>query len=381
MRSHLPALNTRVLTVFLLVALPVLLIGAAVVISIGQARLRGEQTVRLAQMAEYTAGAIDAYVFRRILDGALLGRVPDIRRAAAAGNSQPFDAAKVKEEDRQWQADSVAVAGRSGILSAPASQFLADLVRNDSVYREVLVTDLRGRLVAASNVTSDYFQADEPWWVNAFDNGRGRVAVTDVRRDESARIYAFDIAVPVLAPNGTDLAGIMKIVADSREMLTGIAGLELGASSEAMLVRPNGSIVFSRRPHAESDRFFAAELLRQRLDDLAARHESAGTMTLEAKNSEGDDRVVAIAPSQLAQSYPELSWLVALSMNREELRAPFRSLLAYLILVFALTGIAVLAIALWVSQRLAAPSMDPAYDMHLVEHPLLPRMEDTGRQS
>jgi len=381
MRSHLPAFNTRVLTVFLLVALPVLLIGAAIVIGIGQVRLRDTQTVRLGQMAEYTAGAVDAYVFRRILDAALLGRVPDIRRAAAAGNTQPFDAEKVKELDKQWQADGPGTASRTGILTVPASQFLNDLVRNDSVYREVLVTDLRGRLVAASNVTSDYLQSDEAWWINAFDNGRGRVAVTDVRRDESAHVYAFEIAVPVLSPNGTDLAGIMKIVADSREMLTGIAGIELGSTSEALLLRPNGSIVFSRRPHAETDRFFASELLRQKLDERAARHEPPGTLTLDAQKPDGTDRIVAVAPSQLAQSYPELSWMVALSIDRDELRAPFRSLLAYLILVFALTGVAVLAIALWVSQRLAAPTLDPAYDMHLVEHPMISRMGDAERQA
>lgn len=381
MRSHLPAFNTRVLTVFLVVALPVLLIGAAIVIGIGQVRLRDAQSRELAQMAEYTAGAVDAYVFRRILDASLLARVPDVRRAAADGNAKSFDLQRVQEMDRQWQKDGADSAAQSGILATPASVFLADLVSNDSVYREVLVTDLKGRLVAASNITSDYYQADEQWWRNAFDNGRGRVGVTDVERDQSANVYAFEIAVPVYAPGRNELAGIMKVVADSREMLAGIAGLELGATSEAVLIRPDGSIVFRRRPHTDTDRFFAAELLRQRLDERAARQEPAGPMTLVAKTPEGTERVVALAPSQLAQSYPELPWMVALSIDRDELRAPFQSLLAYLILVFALTGVAVLAIALWVSQRLAAPVTDPAVDMHLVDHPALPRMETGGPQA
>ena len=73
--------------------------------------------------------------------------------------------------------------------------------------------------------------------------------------------------MPVPAPSGEDLAGVMKIVADSREMLVGIAGLELGTSGEAMLVRPDGSIVFSRRAYDPKTRFFAAELLRQRLEE------------------------------------------------------------------------------------------------------------------
>jgi hypothetical protein len=377
MRPQLPAINARVLTIILLVALPVLVVGAAIVISSGQSRLRDTQSVRLAQIAEYTAGAVDAYVFRRILDASLLGRVPDVRRAAAGGNGAPFDAARAKETDAKWQADRKTVSTASGILANPASEFLADLIKQDSVYREILVTDRHGRLVAASNVTSDYMQADEDWWIRSFDEGRGRVSVSDVRRDDSAQVYAFDIAVPVHAPGTDDLAGIMKIVADSRELLAGVTGLELGDDSEALLVRPDGSIVFSRSTYREGDRFFASELLRQRLDDLEAKREAVRPLTLEARR-EGDEgrRLVAIAPSQLSRSYPDLPWFVAISIQRDEALAPFRSLVWYLIVVFAVTALAVLGIALWFSLRLAAPVGDPDYDLNLVEHPRLPRMED-----
>ncbi len=374
MPSRFARLNSRVLTVILLVALPVLVAGAALVINIGQDRLRQAEGARLVQMAEYTAAAVDAYVYRRILDAAILGRVPEVRRAAAAGNDLPFDPARVRELDQAWSKDGTGTAARLGLLTSPASQFLADLVKNDSVYREVLVTDRHGRLVAASNLTSDYDQADEAWWTKAFDNGRGHVSVTDVSRDESAHVYAFEIAVPVLKPGVDELAGVMKIVADSREMLVGIAGLELGATSEAMLLRPDGSIVFRRRPHAEGDRYFASQQLQQRLEERASRKEAPGPMLYEAPASEGGRRLVAVAPSQLSQSFPELSWLMALSVDADELRAPFRSLVWYLILVVVLTGLAVLAIALWLSLRLAAPAIDPDYDMHLVEHARIPRM-------
>ena len=368
MPSRFARLNSRAFTSILVVALPVLIAGAALVISIGQNRLRRTEAVRMGQVAEYSAAAVDAYVFRRILDSALLGRVPEVRRTAAAANDQPYDAARVAEIEKEWQQDKAATAAKTGVLASSASQFLADLVKNDSVYREVLVTDRRGRLVAASNLTSDYYQADEAWWINAFDGGRGRVSVTDVRRDESAHVYAFEIAVPVTKPGDTELAGIMKIVADSREMLAGIAGLEVGSTGEAMLVRPDGSIVFSRRSYSEGDKFFASDLLRQRLEEAAARKEAPGPMTFEAQDASGERRLIAIAPSQLVQSYPELSWLTALSIDIDELNAPFQSLVAYLVLVVVLTGCAVLAIALWLSLRLSAPSIDPASDLHLVEH-------------
>jgi hypothetical protein len=374
MRTRFPAINTRVLTAVLLVSIPVLLVGVALVLSIGQARLYDTESTRLAQNAEYTAATVDAYVFRRILDAAVLGRVPDVRHAAATGSQAAFDQAAVTSMDRQWEADRAATAAKSGLLQTPASQFLADIVGHDPIYREILVTDRQGRLVAASNVTSDYFQGDEDWWKQSFDQGRGRIVVSDVRRDQSAGVYAFDIAVPVPAPTGEQLAGVMKIVADSREMLVGIAGLDLGRTGEAMLVRPDGSIVFSRRSYDPKDRFFASELLRQHLEERQQQKQEPGPLTFTAGSDAGATRLVAIAPGQITRSYPSLNWLVALSVDSDEVTAPFRSLVWYLVIVFALTAIAVLAIALWLSLRLAAPALDPAVDMHLVEH--APHLED-----
>lgn len=368
MRSRLPSFDSRVLTSVLLVALPVLLVGAAIVLSVGQSRLGERHMARLAQEAEYTAATVDAYVFRRILDAAMLGRVPDVRRAAAVGNGIAFDAAATQAADQAWQANQAGESEHSGLLRSPASQFLADIVGHDSIYREVLVTDRHGRLVAASNVTSDFFQADEDWWIQAFDSGRGRVVVSDVRRDPSAGVYAFDIAVPVPAPDSDELAGVMKIVADSREMLVGIAGLELGDTGEAMLVRRDGSIVFSRRPYNPESRFFGADLLQERLGRQQAQRQEPVPITFSARAADGDDRLVAVAPGQLSRSYPGLDWMVALSVDRDEVLSPFRSLVWYLVVVFALTGVAVLAIALWLSLRLRAPTLDPDTDMHLVEH-------------
>jgi hypothetical protein len=373
MRYQHPALNTRVLTAVLVVGLPVLAIGIAAVLAIGQNRLKNAEAARLERIAEYVAGSVDAYFFRSILDTAVLARVPVVRLAAQEGSARPFDRATALELDREWQRDGPATAARTRLLESEAAQFLADLRQHDPVFREVLLTDRYGRLVAASNITSDYFQADESWWYDAFDQGRGRVQVTDVRRDESVGVYAFEVAMPVPSSTG-EIVGVMKIVADSREMLADVAGLELGDTAEATLVRSDGSIVFSRRPHAPGDRFFAADLMRQQLDARAQR-KATGALRFEAGAEDGAHRLVVLAQSQLRQTYPDLDWYVALSVAEREMLAPFRSLTWYLMIAFALTAIAVLAIALWFSLRLAAPAIDPATDLHLVEHPAIRRLD------
>jgi Cache domain len=374
MPSGFPSINRRVLTVLLIVALPILALGARYVVEIGQSRVREAESVQLAQVAEHIASTADAYVFRRIVDAAVLARAPEIRRAAAEGSRQAVDQKQIDAIDRKWQQEHRVPPSLSGLLTNAASRFVTDVAKQDALYREILVTDRHGRLVAASQVTSDYYQADEGWWTQALDDGsRGRITVSDVRLDESAGVYAFDIAVPVAAPDGDELVGIMKIVASSQEMLAGIGNLEIGTTGQATLIRQDGSIVYSRQAVQPGARFFGADLVRERL--AAAGDDPQARIYFQARAGDDTDRVVAVARSQLYRTFPNLSWLVVVSMAESELLEPFRPMVWSLLGVIALTAIAVLAVALWASMRLARPGLDPALDLHLVEHPKVPRIE------
>lgn len=383
MAFHLrhPYFNYRVLTVLTVVALPLVAVGAVIVLGVGQSQLRTAFGLQLSQVAEHTAAAVDAYLFRRILDVSMMGRVPTLRQAAAAGSGAPFDADRVRQMDREWQAARAVPAALASVMTNDATAFLRDTTRHDPIYREILLTDRFGRLVAASNVTSDYYQADEDWWREAFDDGeQGRVSLTDVRWDESARVYALEIAVPVAEPSSDRLAGVLKVVADIREMLASVAGVEVGQSGEAVLIRPDGSIVFSRRGVDPDARFFAAALLGERLE-AAKKASPQFRLSLTANADDGTRHMVGVAPSQLGTSYPALTWMVAVSQSEDELFAPVRTQVQNLLLVIGLTVIAVLILALWFSMRLSAPPADVG--MHLVEHPKVHRIaeeeEETAR--
>ena len=368
------SINRRVLTVALIVALPILALGACYAVETGHTRVRDAEVARLGQVADHIASSADAYVFRRIVDAAVIARVPEIRRAAAEGTRQPIDTKQIAAFDEQWQKDRKVPAALAGILSNAAARFLSDVAKQDQLYREILVADRHGRLVAASAVTTDYNQADEGWFTQALDDGRrGRITVSDVRRDESADVYAFDISVPVSDPESDELAGIMKIVASSQEMLQGIGGLQLGSTGQVMLIRQDGSIVFSRQAVAPGARFFGADMLKERL--AASDNDPQARISFRSRSSDGTDRVVAVARSRLHESFPNLSWLVAVSMQESELVEPLRPMVWSLMVVIGLTGIGVLAVALWASMRLARPAFDPSLDLHLVDHPKPPRIE------
>lgn len=375
MAFHLrhPRINYRVLTVFALVAIPLAAIGATVVLGVGQAQFRQAFGLQLSQVAEHTAAAVDAYVFRRIIDVTMMGRVPTLRQAAAAGSAAPLDAERVKRLDREWQAAHKVPADLASVMTNEASALLGDTTRNDPIYKEILLTDRSGRLVAASNVTTDYYQGDEAWWLDAFNDGeQGRVSMTDVEWDESAKTLALNIAVPVPDPSSERPAGVLLVVADVRELLASVAGLEFGRTGAALLIRPDGSIVLSRDVAGPDASFFATALLQERLQALKKGPAQFRT-SFAANAADGTRHLIGVAPSQLSISYPKLPWLVAVTQAEDELFAPVRAQLTNLLLVIAIAVASVLVLSLAFSMWLSAPL---EAGMQLVEHPKVHRVAE-----
>ena len=275
---------------------------------------------------------------------------------------------------RQWVSQPGETAARLGLLETPASQFLRDIVSNDQVYREILVTDRDGRVVAASNATSDYIQSDETWWKEAFNDGtRGRVSVSDVVWDETAKSHAIEITVPVTERPGERLVGVLKVVADARELLAVAGGVRSSTSGEVFLIREDGSIVFSQRGVGGQAMFFAADLFRERMKGFRA-GDPQFRIDFSARDQNGRSYLVGIAPSQLGSSYPHLAWMLAVTQAEDELFAPARAQMWRMLGVFGLIAAAVLAIAVWFSLRLAAPPVGK--DTHITEHPEVPRIEE-----
>jgi hypothetical protein len=373
MSRHVPHVNVRVFTVLVFISLPLMAVAAALVLGVGQAQMRDSYGLQLTQVAEHIAAGIDAYMFRRILDVGVLGKVPAIHDVAAASTA-PLDAEKVKAIEKEWEAARVATAQRLGVLDNPTSKYLRDITEHDRIYREVFVTDREGRVVATSNVTTNYYQADEAWWREAFDDGiRGRVSVGDVAWDESAKAFVIEIGMPITLSDDSRLVGILKVMADAREMLAPASGLQLGTTGEAWILRGDGSVVYSRRASSPKLQFFAVDLLRPRLEAYKSGTQQL-PLTLRAADSDGRGYVVAVVASQLGLSYAKLDWIVAMTQAEDEVFAPVRAQFWRLIGVFGLVAALVMAITAWFSVRLSQPPIEPG--LHISEHPAVARIED-----
>lgn len=375
MHVRWPHINVRVFTVLVFVSLPLMAVAAVMVLGVGQAQLRNDYGLQLTQMAEHTASAIDAYVFRRVMDVGVIARAPVVRTQAAAASALPGDAAKIREADQAWIASATAEAQRLGIPTAPASEYFREIASGDPAYREILLADREGRLVASSSLPSDYYQGDEAWWKEAYGDGfSGRHHVGDVTWDDSTQSYSLEVAVPVIPRDGGRLVGVLKVSADARELLAVPAGLRIGETGEAWLIRPDGSIVYSRVAPDPKTRFFAADLVQERMAATATETTPQTGMHFTARASDGREYLVGLSASQLGLSYRHLNWLVAVTRAEEELLRPVSSQLWRLLGVFASIAALVLVVALWFSIKLAAPPIEPA--LHISQHPEVARIDD-----
>lgn len=93
-----------------------------------------------------------------------------------------------------------------------AAKELIEFQEDNPVFSEIFITDKFGLNVAQTNKTTDYYQADEEWWINAYNDGEGKEHHGSIEFDESAQAEAISIYVPIIDRNINEIIGISKAV-------------------------------------------------------------------------------------------------------------------------------------------------------------------------
>ena len=157
--------------------------------------------------------AMRAFVESNIMSWAESPKVIDAviaQNAKTSGSSE----AQILEWDGQWraqvgQADQPLIAE---VMGTELSAFLGEQVAaSDGRITEIFVMDAVGLNVAASDVTSDYWQGDEAKYTETFNSGSGAVFVDAVEFDESTQSYQGQISISLTDPATGDVVGAMTI--------------------------------------------------------------------------------------------------------------------------------------------------------------------------
>ncbi len=128
----------------------------------------------------------------------------------------------------------------NGRLYNIASSQLRNFQQSFPGHVEMIVTDVLGGLVAATNRTSDYYQADEEWWQKAYNNGAGDIFIGTPEYDESIGMYIFRIAVPIRDRATGDIMGVLQTgytIAELQQLLSQPIG-ETGRAEYVFLGNP-----------------------------------------------------------------------------------------------------------------------------------------------
>ena len=132
----------------------------------------------------------------------------------ANNNNKDIPSSTVKKLDAKWMKSTDMDPYTKSLMTNECAKLLLILKESGYGFSEIFVTDARGLNVAMTNKTSDYYQADEDWWIQAFDNGRGRSYYGNIEYDESAMSEAVPIYVPVWNPDDGKAIGVVKAVVD-----------------------------------------------------------------------------------------------------------------------------------------------------------------------
>jgi len=217
----------------------------------------------LGQSAQRIARAADVYMGRVVNGIADIAAMPQLRAAAAAGNSRGALVETDFTLDKYWENTNPGNPGQpvagidpaldqriNAILESETSRFFQNLVKTpETVLKEFALTDRYGRLVAASVRTDDYLQHNDRWWPANLEGFRSCSAspaecalYRDVRWDVSANAFGMDVTLPIR--DGEALAGVLKVVVDPLE-LDAIAALS-DATVSVMLRRRDGRTLLER---------------------------------------------------------------------------------------------------------------------------------------
>lgn len=207
---------------------------------------------------------------------------------------------------------------------------------------EVFVTDRYGGLVATTQRTTDFYQADEAWWQAAWNNGKGGVYLGQPALDESSQTFAMVLAVPVRDGKTGEIVGILRSTYRLNDLVRSIEAARWGETGRARVLLPDGQYLTNGEQAAVEP-----EVL-QRIPETGA-----ANLTYEAAQ-----RFISRAPVAATTSegvVERLGWTVLLYQDQRESLTPVTGTIRTSVVAALLALFLSSLIALMMAQRTSRP--------------------------
>ena len=347
-------LDFRILSLLLLVAVIPLLVGSWWLFHSYENAYLELAGNDLSQAADTAFGVINTYVENQIIQTAGLTESPALRDAIARANldlQRNLDAVRQEllKTEGEWEKLTPEDPKIRSILNNSASEFLKRYTAVVPAYREILVTDFLGRLVAANRKTSNYYQATEDWWKETYGDGRrGSVYIGDITFDESAKAYALELAQPFVQPDG-GVIGVIKVVLGAESIHSLVGSFRAGASGTAVLLRADGEVISALGYEMMSHMTYPA------IGEILDAREKAKRYFI---STTSPTAVYGLAQTKFVQQYPHLDWILVTTSVAPEVLGPLQQMRRYFIYLVVAVILAGLIAAILISRVESRPVIE-----------------------
>lgn len=138
--------------------------------------------------------------------------------------------AEANQENARLTQDQIMKIDKKWRETEGVDLFIVSLITNELAERlkesqkthknlvEIFMTDQRGNLIAATNKTTDFYQADEEWWQKTFQSQNPNGWWGEVEFDQSSFTEAVPLYLPIFNQNHVKRIGVLKAILSKKHI-------------------------------------------------------------------------------------------------------------------------------------------------------------------
>jgi|GEM_PF-1103018 Methyl-accepting chemotaxis protein len=278
-----------------------------------------------------------------------LAKTPSLIAAVQESNADRanWTPEMIASQDKAWMDQDPSLEKTiQEIAMNPISDYLIDFRQNNPEEVEVFVTDGNGLNLAMTDQTSDFLQADEGWWKSAFATENNSAYLGPVEYDESSKIYAMNIGVPIRDPETNKAIGVLRGTLDISVMINTLGNIKIGKTGNVVLIDSGGIVLYSHTPE---------HFMKPAPDSILALFRSEESSWKQTTDMNGDPAIVAYSSLEgdLGKS---LGWHVLVTQTVAETnQGALQSLLISLLAGILVAGVGILLSRFVISDSIVTP--------------------------